>query len=107
MAVYDYRNQRTGEVKEEIFLPGEQAPYRAMGKDGDTWIRMPAAPRIVTADTRKFREWPTEKELLAKGKRPVERGHTKDVERARKYKEEKQDKALEEHVVASVNRAMP
>lgn len=102
MAVYDYCNLVTGEVKEVMYFPGEEAPMRV----GD-WQRMPAAPRIVTADTRGFKTWPSEKELLRQGKRPVERGHTKDVERARKYKEEAQDKALEEHVVAEVNRAMP
>jgi hypothetical protein len=106
MATYDYRNLSTGEVREIIYLPGEEAP-QTFERDGEIWDRMFPAPRIVTADTRGFREWPSEKELLAQGKRPVERGHTKDVERARRYKEEAQDKALEDHVVANVNRAMP
>ena len=106
MAVFDYRNRATGEVKEHMFLPGEEAPI-VMESGGDQWDRMFPAPRIVTADTRHFKNWESEKSLLARGKRPVEAGHTKDVERARRYKEEAQDKALEEHVVAEVNRAMP
>lgn len=106
MATFDYRNLATGEIREILRMPGEQAPDKEE-IDGEIWERLPAAPRIVTNDTRGFRTWPSEKELMAQGKRPVEAGHTKDVERARKYKEEAQEKAREEHIVASVNRAMP
>jgi len=106
MATYDYRNLSTGEVEEIIFLPGECAP-RDRVKNGEVWERMFPAPRIVTQDTRKFRNPPSEAWLKATNKRIVEPGHTKDVERARKYEQDKRDAVLEESVIASVNRAMP
>jgi hypothetical protein len=106
MATYDYRNLSTGEIQEIIHLPHEKAP-RKFERDGEVWERLFPAPRIVTADTRGFKTWPSEKELLAQGKRPVEAGHTKDVERNRRDIQKKKDQELEESVVASVNRAMP
>lgn len=106
MATFDYRSRATGEIVEIMHLPGEPAPME-VERDGVMWDRLPAAPRIVTADTRKFQRWPTEKELLAKGKRRIEPGHDKDVARAKRYKEEARERALEETVVSTVNRAMP
>lgn len=106
MATYDYRNLATGEVREIIHLPGEEAPQK-FERDGEVWERQFPAPRIVTQDTRKFRNPPSQAWLKANDKRIVEPGHTKDVERARKYKQDKQDAALEETVVSTVNRVMP
>ena len=106
MATFDYRSLATGEIREIIRIPGERAPDTEQ-IDGQIWERLPAAPRIVTADTRKFREPPSKAWLKKHDKRVVERGHTKDIERARRYKEEAQEKAREESIVASVNRAMP
>lgn len=106
MATYDYRNLASGEVREIIHMPGEEAPM-SFERDGERWERLPAAPRIVTQDTRKFRNPPSPAWLKANDKRIVEAGHTKDVARARKYKEDKQDAVLEETVVAAVSKAMP
>lgn len=106
MATYDFRNLSTGEVREIIYMPGEEAPKRYT-MNGEVWERQFPAPRIVTQDTRKFRNPPSPDWLAANDKRIVEPGHTKDVERARKYKQDKQDAALDESIIASVNRAMP
>ncbi len=106
MAVYDYRNLSTGEVREIIHLPGEQAP-KQMVRDGCLWQRMFPAPRIVTSDTRGFREVPNEKELRRRGSHVREPGVDADTKKNKELAKRKQDRALEESVVATVNRAMP
>lgn len=98
MATYDYRNEKTGEVEERIFLPGERAPE----VDGD-WIRLFPAPRIVTNDTRGFRRVPNDRVLAAQGKRVVEPGYDRDVERAKQYQIEKQDREREKLIAQTVS----
>lgn len=97
MAVFDYRNEKTGEVEERFFFAGEEAPK----VEGD-WVRLFPAPRIVTADTRGFRDIPSEKELLRQGRRVIEPGHEKDLERAKQYRKEKQDQEREKLIADTV-----
>lgn len=97
MAVYDYANRRTGEVVERIYLPGEDAPL----VDGE-WDRLFPSPRIVTADTRGFRDVPTDKQLKIDDKRVIDGGYHRDIENAKKYKAEKQEIELEKSVAAAV-----
>jgi hypothetical protein len=106
MATFDYRCLATGEIREIIRMPGETAPDTD-AIDGMIWERLPAAPRIVTADTRGFKQMPNEKALARRGSTVIEPGMDKDVEYNKKQVMKKQDAAMEEHVIASVNRAMP
>lgn len=106
MATYDYRNRATGVVREIIFLPGEEAPQQ-FEYDGEIWEKQFPAPRIVTADTRGFREVPDERELRRKGSHVIEPGVDRDVKRNKELQQRAKDAALEESVVATVNRVMP
>jgi hypothetical protein len=106
MATYDYRNRATGEIQEIIYLPGEVAPQQ-FERDGEMWERQFPSPRIVTADTRGFREVPNEKELRRRGSHVREPGVDKDVLKNKELQKRAQADALEESVVATVNRAMP
>lgn len=106
MATYDYRNRATGEIQEIMHMPGEVAP-QTFERDGEVWERQFPAPRIVTADTRGFKEIPNEKEVLRRGSHIREPGVDADTKKNKELDRRKKDEALEESVVATVNRAMP
>lgn len=106
MRLVDYQNEVTGEIREFIRL--ELPPHpKTIEHEGETWRHKLVAPRIVTADTRKFVDWPDEKKLARAGKRIIEPGTHDDALRNKRDRLAKQDAALEETVVASVNKAMP
>ena len=95
MATYDYKNVRTGQIVERIFMPREPAPRTVQDSTGDTWKRQFPGPRIVTADTRHFQHIPKERELRARGSQVIEPGLERDIARANRYKREKQSADLD------------
>jgi len=90
------------------FIRQESPPHPiAIEHEGETWELMPASPRIVTADTRGFKEMPNDKKLAREGRRVIEPGYENEISSTKRAIAKQKDAELEESVVATINRAMP
>lgn len=85
MPVYEFRNRRTGELREEVYVSWRDAP-RELVEAGDTWERVPSRVGMAVVIEGQRAEL---RRLEKKGVVPYESGMDRDINETRLRQEKK------------------
>lgn len=90
MPIYEYRDEVTGEVLSEVYVSWRDAPKELTNpRTGNRAVRIisvPARPVVMGDNQQRLRN------LEKRGVVPVESGMDRDVERAKAYREERENR---------------